>query len=323
MTRLSKSTGIVAAAIGVALWTGGADATVVRAWVSGHGNDVAGCGAPANPCRTLQYSHDNIVSAGGEIDILDPAGYGTLTITKAISVVNDGVGTAGVQTNSGSAITIAAGPSDSVYLRGLNIDGLQRSGRYGIEFQSGGALTVVNCFARHFSAVGLYISPTSGPVAIGIHDSFFQENNAGIYYNPLSGNPSVTGIIDHVRANKNDFVGISLDTIAPAAGHASFTISNSDVSNNDGYGIQVSGVANNMFVEIDASTLENNLADGLSVAGATSVHLARSVLDANGVYGIENQSSSPGGVFSSGDNHLEGNGTAAIHGVALAVDAMH
>src|SRR5579883_1249856 len=68
-----------------------------RAWVSGHGVDQAGCGAPTSPCRTLQYVHDNIIADGGEIDVLDPAGYGPIAITKGISIVNDGVGTAGVQ----------------------------------------------------------------------------------------------------------------------------------------------------------------------------------------------------------------------------------
>ena len=64
--------------------------TATRAWVSGHGTDEAGCGQVPAPCRTPQYAHDNIVAAGGEIDILDPAGYGSITIKKAISIINDG-----------------------------------------------------------------------------------------------------------------------------------------------------------------------------------------------------------------------------------------
>ena len=68
---------------------------VARAWVSGKGTDVSGCGAPTHPCRSLQYVHDNIIEAGGEIDVLDAAGYGAITITKSISIVNDGVGVAG------------------------------------------------------------------------------------------------------------------------------------------------------------------------------------------------------------------------------------
>src|SRR5450755_1299850 len=118
---LSKTaTSSLAAGVAAALLVCGSAqaAGANRAWVSGHGTDAAGCGAPTAPCRSLQYTHDHIVVAGGEIDILDPAGYGAITITKAISIVNDGVGTAGVQAASGNAITINAGPSASVYLRG-------------------------------------------------------------------------------------------------------------------------------------------------------------------------------------------------------------
>src|SRR5450432_1536929 len=92
-----------------------------RIWVSGHGTDAAGCGAATAPCRSLQFAHDSI-SPGGEVDILDPAGYGAINISKAISIVNDGVGTAGVQSAAGNAITVNAPVNDSVYLRGLNVD---------------------------------------------------------------------------------------------------------------------------------------------------------------------------------------------------------
>ncbi|WP_158818603.1 hypothetical protein [Methylocapsa sp. S129] len=95
---MAKVLGVIVAMIaGMCLGASSAWAqSLNRAWVSGHGADAAGCGAPASPCRSLQYVHDNIIAAGGEIDILDPAGYGAITITKALSIVNDGVGTAGV-----------------------------------------------------------------------------------------------------------------------------------------------------------------------------------------------------------------------------------
>src|SRR5450432_4127889 len=60
-------------------------AASTRIWVSGHGVDQVGCGAPVSPCRSLQFAHDN-VATGGEVDILDPAGYGAVIITKAISI---------------------------------------------------------------------------------------------------------------------------------------------------------------------------------------------------------------------------------------------
>src|SRR5471030_101150 len=141
MNRNLALSGLTATALLLAAPTTGAQAAT-RAWVSGHGTDAAGCGAPTAPCRSFQYVVSSVIAPGGEIDVLDPAGYGAVTITHAISIVNDGVGTAGVQASSGAAITISAGPSDSVYLRGLNVDGLHFAGTYGVDDQSAGILTI-------------------------------------------------------------------------------------------------------------------------------------------------------------------------------------
>ena len=160
--KTRHSLAAAAALLGLATAGAAQAATANRVWVSGHGVDEAGCGAPTAPCRSLQYAHDNAVSAGGEIDILDPAGYGAITITKALSIVNDGVGTAGVQTTSGAAITITAGANDAVYLRGLNIDGVQEAGNSGVQLNRAGSLTVLDCVLRHFSQYGIGLFPTSG-----------------------------------------------------------------------------------------------------------------------------------------------------------------
>jgi hypothetical protein len=62
--------------------------------------------------------------------VLDPPGYGTVTITKAISIVNDGVGVAAIGTSSGNAITINAGANDSVHLRGPAREALTSPSRW-------------------------------------------------------------------------------------------------------------------------------------------------------------------------------------------------
>src|ERR1700690_3906209 len=82
------------------------------------GNDSNACTNTA-PCRTLLGAY-NATAPGGEIDIADPGGYGTLTITHAISI--QGHGYAGISATGGNAITINAGASDVVNLRGLLID---------------------------------------------------------------------------------------------------------------------------------------------------------------------------------------------------------
>ncbi|HZU89431.1 MAG TPA: hypothetical protein VE993_09255, partial [Stellaceae bacterium] len=201
MTRIAF---ILAAATTSFVLAAPASAASNRAWVSGHGTDGAGCGAPTSPCRSLQYAHDNIVAPGGEIDVLDPAGYGPITISKAISIVNDGVGTAGVQAATGNAITINAGASDVVTLRGLDIDGLG-TGANGIVFNSGGSLSVVDCVVRHFAGSGptagngVLIQPTSGSMTFLISNVRVADNSYyGVSFYPPSGAPSANGSIDHV-----------------------------------------------------------------------------------------------------------------------------
>src|SRR3712207_8357645 len=68
-----------------------AQAQATRTWVSGVGDDVNPCSRTA-PCKTWAGAISK-TAAGGEIDALDPGGYGTLTITKSITV--DGTDGAG------------------------------------------------------------------------------------------------------------------------------------------------------------------------------------------------------------------------------------
>src|SRR5262245_64834593 len=76
-----------------------------RVFVAAQGSDANPCSF-ALPCRTFQHAHD-VVAVKGEIDVLDPAGYGALNITKSISI--QGHGFAGISASSGNAITINAG----------------------------------------------------------------------------------------------------------------------------------------------------------------------------------------------------------------------
>ena len=55
-----------------------------RVFVAAQGLDSNPC-TFALPCRTFQHAHD-VLAPGGEIDVLDPAGYGVVTIGKSISI---------------------------------------------------------------------------------------------------------------------------------------------------------------------------------------------------------------------------------------------
>jgi hypothetical protein len=296
-------------------------AGVPRAWVSGHGTDASGCGSPADPCRSLQYVHDNIIEAGGEIDILDPAGYGTITITKAISIVNDGVGTAGVQqgTAGQNAITINAGSTDAVTLRGLNIDGLGVAYN-GIVFNSGASLTVVNCVIRHFAngqtdatGNGILIEPSSGTLNFLVSNTIAADNaNTGLYYLPPSGNANVNGVIDHVTAINNQY-GIGLNAYLQTGGTTYFSISNSIGSNNGVEGLLVANGSDLLTATVDMSTFNNN-EYGIYAGNSVVLLLGRSVITSNkfGIY--SNVSSST--LYTYGDNRINKN-SVDISGTAL------
>src|SRR5450631_2703673 len=199
---------IAALAVGltlaVALPAVSAQAQNARSFVSGHGSDAAACTLAA-PCRTLAHAF-SLTNAGGEIDVLDPAGYGALTINKAISIVNDGVGTAGVIVpSSGIGITVNAGSSDAVSLRGLSIEG-GGVGATGIKFNSGASLTVENCVIRHMTADGIDFFSTTATSALTVSNSLLADNGGnGIELLPTG---SATAVLNRVEVNNNGNQGI-------------------------------------------------------------------------------------------------------------------
>src|ERR1700722_2144733 len=105
-----------------------AHAQATRTWVSGVGDDANPCSRTA-PCKTFAGAISK-TAAGGEINCIDPGGFGALTITKAITVSCE-AGTAGVLVSGTNGINVSAGASDVVFLKGLEFDGVG-SGLVGI-----------------------------------------------------------------------------------------------------------------------------------------------------------------------------------------------
>jgi hypothetical protein len=106
------------------------------------------------PCRTFQQAY-NTVPANGEIDVLDPAGYGPLVISKSIKVQGHGV--AGISAASGAnGIYITAGEADRVVLQGLIIEGGGVADG-GIYSQTVGSLAVEDCEIRDFTT-GIFVT---------------------------------------------------------------------------------------------------------------------------------------------------------------------
>jgi hypothetical protein len=131
-------------------------AQATRTWVSGVGDDANPCSRTA-PCLTIAGAIAKTLP-GGEIDALDPGGFGSVTITQSVTI-DGGGGVAGVLVSGTNGIVVAAGPTDSVIIRGLDIQGIG-SGLSGVSFKSGGALHIQNCKISNFVNDGVLFDPT-------------------------------------------------------------------------------------------------------------------------------------------------------------------
>ena len=123
-----------------------------RTWVSGVGDDANPCSRTA-PCKTFAGAISK-TAAGGEIDALDPAGFGAVTITKGITIDGGGGQVASVLVSGTNGIVVQAGPSDVVILRNLRINGIG-TGINGIRFLAGKALILENLEIFGFTTNGV------------------------------------------------------------------------------------------------------------------------------------------------------------------------
>src|SRR6185503_16288072 len=91
MLKISKLAALAAVAMMGLMWGAPAQAQATRTWISGVGDDANPCSRTA-PCKTFAGAISK-TAAGGEIDCLDPGGFGGVTVTKSITI--DGAGTMG------------------------------------------------------------------------------------------------------------------------------------------------------------------------------------------------------------------------------------
>src|SRR5262245_22230300 len=176
-----------------------------RVFVAAQGSDANPC-TFALPCRTFQKAHDT-VAAGGEIDVLDPAGYGSVTITKAISI--QGHGFSGVSVPSGATgITITAPSSAAVNLNGLLLEGTG-VGFMGILFNSGKSLTIANCLVRNFTSHGIMAIPAAVASFVVSNTLVADNGGNGILVLP-SGTLVMKALFNRVEVYNNAQNGIEL-----------------------------------------------------------------------------------------------------------------
>src|SRR5262245_9014633 len=153
-----------------------AQAQATRTWVSGVGDDANPCSRTA-PCKTFAGAISK-TAVGGEINVLDPGGFGAVTITKSITIRSDHI-EAGVLVSGTNGIIVNAASTDRVVLEGLDIDGVG-SGLNGVNVLAGGAVYIIRCAIRRFTQNGVNMTSSSAGARIFIQHSIINLNAGGV-----------------------------------------------------------------------------------------------------------------------------------------------
>jgi hypothetical protein len=304
---------------------GSASAQATRTWVSGVGDDVNPCSRTA-PCKTFAGAISK-TAAGGEISVLDPGGFGTVTITKSMSIDGTYVGQGSILGAQATGIIVNAGAADIVNIRGLSIEGAG-TGVNGIRYMAGGALHVQDTIIRGFRGGaagnnnGILVNPTAGALVLDVVNTVIEDNGtaavpgAGVAIK-ATGAATVKASLTRVVSQGNN-QGVSVDG-DNGTGAIDVTISDSQMLRNTSQGFfttSPNGPDSLVRVAIEDSTMASNGGAGVQSAGQRStVRVGRSVANANGGPGL--QANNNGVLQSYGDNHTEGNGAANL-GVTAA-----
>lgn len=191
-----------------------ADAQATRTWVSGVGDDVNPCSRTA-PCKTFAGAISK-TAAGGEINCLDPGGFGALTITKSITV--DCTGTFGSSLASLTNGFIVNGATAVVRLRGLQINGAG-NGLNGVKIIAATRVVIENVVIDGFTLSGINVENTAATQVLVNNSSIRNNAGAGINGVPTGTaeiavtNSFFTGNGTAVVANANATIRLSGNSI--------------------------------------------------------------------------------------------------------------
>jgi hypothetical protein len=216
-------------------------AAIGRTFVASFGLDSHPCTLPS-PCRGFTAAL-TLTDPGGEIVVLDSAGYGAVTIGKSVSLIVPAGIYAGVSVLSGDGITVN-GAGINVTLQGLTING--QGGVHGIRFVQGARLNVVNCQIASMGGNGVRVEG-AGTVVV-TRSSIVGSTQEGVFVNAAA-NVSI------VRSRIQSSGSSGIWMIGGAAGSVVRTL----VSDSGLFGIQASqATAGTTRIAVDDATITDN-----------------------------------------------------------------
>jgi hypothetical protein len=299
-----------------------ANAQATRTWVSGLGDDANPCSRTA-PCKTFAGAISKTAPAG-EINCIDPGGFGALTITKSIAIKCDYVAEAGVLVSGTNGFVIQAASTDIVWISGLDFEGLgaasQNTSLNGIKIISAGTVSVSDCWIRGFTnsngtdGNGIFAN-TSTNLKLFVDNTLIDSNsNIGVEVAPTSG-ATVNAEIKYTRANANaigfrlngnlgggamnmdvtdsvatnGFSGVTAMTTSPPA---QIMVNRSTLSYNGNFGAKADG--GNATVRVGSSTITGNGNSAGGVNGGMVLSYGNNQINGNAIDTVPNPV--PGGL---------------------------
>ena len=301
-----------------------AQAQATRTWVSGVGDDANPCSRTA-PCKTFAGSISKTATFG-EINCLDSGGFGSVTITKSITIKCEGTiggilaaGVAGVIVNdSGSATPGTA----IVTLSGLDIEGAN-TGTNGIQFSSGAALHIHKTQIRGFrlsgtGGNGISITPSSGVPEVYVADSYITDNGStsatgGILIKP-TGNASPNVTVNRTQIENNS-AGIIADGSSSTGIACNISVRDSLIGGSSSDGVTGTSTATHAAIggTIENTMITGNVGAGVRATGDTASGQGSAIIRVNNstitlnVSGIAFGGPGPGQVRSFTTNVVSGN----------------
>lgn len=277
---MKKALNVLAALVFTCAFASLANAQATRTWVSGVGDDANPCSRTA-PCKTFAGAISK-TAACGEIDALDPGGFGAVTITKAITI--DGTGTlAGILASLTTGIIVNAGANDVITIRGLSINGAC-NGIRGMNILQAKEVNVEDCVIFKFTNEGILVNESSA-IQLNIRNSVIRDNAGdgvgvsttltgaakGSFVNSSfigNGNGVHAKINSRLTADQCNFSGNTNNGILADGTTGVIRVNASHIANNGTNG--VNGGSGGV-VSINSSDIYNNVGSGALVSGGGEV----------------------------------------------------
>ena len=253
--------------VAVAAYAAPAHAQATRTWVSGVGDDANPCSRTA-PCKTFAGAISK-TAANGEIDCLDPGGFGQVTITKAMTIDCGGV-TGGILSSLVNGVIVNAGVNDRIVLRNLNIDGVG-NGINGIRFLAGLHLTLDNVRIQGTTGIGVDVNKgASGNLYM--HDVYITQTGTAVRL--FTGAGGINAILNNVRID-----AVTSNGLEVASGSTVATIANSAITNVTGSALITTGGG---FINADKNVFAKNATGANASVAGSSIRISNNAFNDNG-----------------------------------------